>query len=82
MKRGYLIGDKVRVIKVPPVLPPDDELNTRSLFEACVGQVFPIVGINGAGWLELGVVEVLGKDSYMASIWIEPEFVEIVGTAK
>jgi hypothetical protein len=75
------IGDKVRVIKVPLVLPPDNELNTRSLFEACIGRVFPIVAFDG-DLLELEVGQVLGKSPCMDSIWLEPEFVEIVKAAK
>jgi hypothetical protein len=74
------IGDKVRVVRVPPVLPPGNELNTRSLFEACVGRVFPVFAFNG-DLLELEVGEVLGKSPCMDSIWIEPEFVEIVKPA-
>jgi hypothetical protein len=42
--------------------------------------VFPIVEFNDVGWLELEVGEVLGKPACMDSIWIEPEFVEIVET--
>jgi hypothetical protein len=74
------VGQKVRVIQVPPNLPKDDRLNTESLFVLCVGRVFPIIGFNDAGWLELEVGEVLGKSPCMDSIWIEPEFVEIVET--
>jgi hypothetical protein len=73
------IGDKVRVIHIPPIL-PEGKMNTRQLFDLCVGRVFPIVGFNG-DLLELEVGEVLGKSPYMDSIWIEPEFVEIVETA-
>ena len=80
MKEPHLkIGDKVRVIQVPPVL-PEDELHTRSLLELCLGRVFPVVGFNDAGWLELEVGEALDKNPCMDSIWIEPEFVETVKT--
>ena len=72
------IGDKVRVLTVPPSL-PDGELNTRSVFELCVGHTFPIIGFRG-DLLELEVGTVLGKEPYMDSIWIEPEHVEIVLT--
>ena len=68
------------MIHIPPLLPQDDRLNTQSLFELCVGRVFPIVGFNGA-LLELEVGEVLEKNPYMDSIWIEPEFVEVVEPA-
>ena len=74
------VGDRVRIIQVPPILPEDARLRTRSLFELCVGRVFPIVEFNDVGWLELEVGEVLGKPACMDSIWIEPEFVEIVET--
>jgi hypothetical protein len=73
------IGDKVRVIRIPPGL-PEGEIGTKSLFESCVGRTFPIVGFQG-NLLELEVGEILGKESYMDSIWIEPEHVKIVTTA-
>jgi hypothetical protein len=80
--RGFhlKVGDRVRIIHVPPDLPEDERLKTRSLFELCVGRVFPIFAFNDAGWLELEVGELLGKDPCMDSIWIEPEFCEIVET--
>jgi hypothetical protein len=52
-------------------------MNTRSMFELCVGGTFPIVGFNG-DLMELEVGEVLGKDPCMGSIWIEPQFVVLV----
>ncbi|HEY4905679.1 MAG TPA: hypothetical protein VIH89_19520 [Candidatus Sulfotelmatobacter sp.] len=70
------VGDRVHLIQVPPVL-PQGEMNTRSLFELCVGRTFPIVGFNG-DLMELEVGEVLGKDPCMDSIWIEPQFVVLV----
>jgi hypothetical protein len=70
------IGDKVRVLTVPPHL-PEGELNTKSLFRLCVGHTFPVVGLQG-NLLELEVGEVSGKEACMDSIWIEPEHVEIV----
>ena len=73
-------GDRVRILTIPPDLPEDDRLRTRSLFEPCVGRVFPIVRFNDIGWLELEVGAVLGKPGYNDSIWIEPEHVEIVLT--
>jgi hypothetical protein len=49
-------------------------MGTRELFGACVGRVFPIVGIDN-GLLELHVGEIVGEDSYMHSVWIEPSCV-------
>jgi hypothetical protein len=72
------IGDRVRVLTVPPDL-QEGKLNTRSLFKLCVGRTFSIVGFQG-NLLELEVGEVLSKEPCMDSIWIEPEHVEIVAT--
>ncbi len=68
------IGDKVEVVTTPADL-PDGDLQTRHLFEKCVGRVFPIVGFQG-DLLELEVGEVVGEHRYMHSIWIEPEHVK------
>lgn len=70
------IGDKIRVLKAPPVL-PEGESRTGTVFALCVGRIFPIVGFQN-DLLELEVGEVVHEPSYMHSIWIEPEFVEIV----
>lgn len=70
------IGDKVRITRVPKNL-PDNDLGTKQLFELCLGRVFPIVGFQGE-LVELNVGEVLGEPDYMQSIWIEPEFVEVI----
>ena len=69
------IDDRVRIVGVTSGLTDDNELNTRSLFEPCVGREFPVMEIE-QGLLELHVGEVNGKPAFMESIWIEPEFVE------
>jgi hypothetical protein len=66
------IGDRVEVVAVPGSLPSG--MGTQALFEACVGRVFPVVGIEN-GLLELEVGEVVDEESFMHSIWIEPECV-------
>jgi len=70
------IGDKVRVVGIPPILPEDD-LKTRSIFTSCLGRAFPIVSFNGH-LLELEVGEAVGELPYIHTIWIEPQFVEIL----
>ena len=74
------IGDSIRVLKLPCRL-PDEE--TKSLFELCLGRIFPVVRIipvpdAASELLELEVGEVVGKPPCIHSIWIEKEFVEIV----
>jgi hypothetical protein len=62
------IGDQVDVVAVPESLPSG--MGTQALFEACVGRVFPIAGIDN-GLLKLQVGEVVGEENYMHSIRIE-----------
>ena len=76
-------GDKIRIVRLPDGLKDDDEFQTKSLFEGCLGRTFPIVGIQpvpeiGSELLELQVGEVVGEPAYMHSIWIERDFVEVV----
>ena len=79
------IGGKVRVIGIPPDL-PDDEQQTKKIFELCLGRVFPIESLEHVEGLpheliQLLVGEVVGEPDFMHSIWIEPEFVEAVPEA-
>jgi hypothetical protein len=76
-RKKYKIGDLVTIIKVPPDLRDNPELKTKTVFETCLGNTYPIQGFDQYGHLELAV----GKDTdslvggYMNTIWIEPEFV-------
>jgi hypothetical protein len=74
------IGDTVRVVKLPPGL-VEGKLKTKTVFRRCLGKVFPIVGFQKK-WVELEVGEVVGKASCMETIWIEPEYVELVKVSK
>jgi hypothetical protein len=75
------VGDYVRLTAVPPGLPnPETEdLHTKDIFQRCLGHVFRVAGFQGE-WLELEVGEVTGEPAYMHSIWVEPDFVELVGS--
>jgi hypothetical protein len=73
------IGDRVRLIRIPPNLKDDEDLGTRSLFEKCLGTAFPIAGLKSVEGLssqlvQLDVGHVLGKPECMDSIWVEPEY--------
>ena len=69
-------GDRVKVLGTPSGLRDDDDLKTATIFEKCVGGVFPIKGFEN-GFVELHVGRVVGAQSYEHMIWIEPEFLEI-----
>ena len=73
------IGDKVRLIGMPPDIRDDQKLQTRQLFEKCMGQTFTIAGLETVDGLpyamvRLDVGQVLGKAPYLETIWIEPEY--------
>lgn len=75
-------GDKIVVVGVPPNLPDNNELRSRSLFEKCVGRVFEVAAIENVEGLavpllRLDVGHVVGEDPWKHTIWIEPEFVEL-----
>ena len=69
------IGDKVRVMKVPDGVPPDNQVMT--LFRGCVGKTFPIVKIDD-GLVELHVGEAFGKPAEFHQIWLEPAQLKLV----
>ncbi len=50
-------------------------MNTKSVFAKCLGHVFRIQAFQ-KDWLELEVGKVTGKR--FETIWIEPEYVELV----
>jgi hypothetical protein len=52
------IGDKVRVVKVPDGVPPDNA-QLITLFRGCVGKTFPIIKFDD-GLVELHVGEAFG----------------------
>jgi hypothetical protein len=73
------IGDLVRVIGLASGLEDDpDGLPTKTVFERSVGRTFPVVGFDECGYVELEVGAVIGVESYLHSIWIEPEHLEVV----
>ncbi len=73
------IGDIVKLIGIPSNLKDDAELETRLLFEECLGRSFsivdpkPVAGLSGQ-LVQLDVGHVLKKPDYTDSIWVEPEY--------
>ena len=77
------IGDKVRVIAVPPYLYSDDPVaqETAEFFERCLGKVFRVEGFDNLGQLELwttgkGNRRKTARGLDTRTIWIEPEYVK------
>ena len=73
-------GDRIRVVNIPSDL-PDNELRTAEIFRRCLGRIFPVVEmveVEGREFLKLEVGDACGEAPCMQTIWIEPEFVELV----
>ncbi len=76
------VGDKVRLTGIPPDVHDDEKLQTRRLFEKCVGQTFTIAGLKAVEGLpyqlvQLDVGHIIEKASYLESIWVEPEYLQL-----
>lgn len=75
------IGDKIRVTGIPPDVLADrydeEELKTRTVFERCLGRVFPIESFDD-NRVEILVGKVMGRPAYEHTIYLEPDFVEFV----
>ena len=69
---AFAVGDKIRVVKIPPNLTDSAKIGTPAVFKRALGKTFRVMGFGRYGHLEL---EVTKRDT----IWIEPEFVVQVG---
>lgn len=77
-KPPFKIGDRVRILAVPPSVGQEMPEETRQIFLNMVRRVLRVDGIGKYGHLELNVC---GDGSQAPNaghhtVWIEPEFVE------
>ena len=85
---GYKVGDKVRLMRVPPYLYTDNPVDkeTPGFIGRCVGKVFRVEDFDENGQLELWVTEKGNQrrayDRHSHVIWTEPEFVELFRRAE
>ena len=76
------VGDIVRLVGVPPDLKDDEEMQTRTLFDRCLGKTFPIIALDAVDGLphrlvRLDVGHLLGEAAYLETIWVEPEYLQL-----
>jgi hypothetical protein len=81
------IGDKVKLIGIPPDVQDDEKFQTRTLFEKCLGKTFTIAGFETVEGLpyqlvQLDVGHVIGQASYLQKIWVEPEYLQLETSSK
>jgi len=75
-------GNTVKLIGIPPDVRDDGVLQTRTLFEKCLGQSFVVVEMESIEGLpyplaKLDVGHILGKESFMQTIWVEPKYLQV-----
>jgi hypothetical protein len=76
-------GDRVKVVGIPPDVHDDVELRTRALFEKCVGGIFEVLALENVAGLDapllrLDVGQMVGAEPWEHTIWIEPNYAEVV----
>ncbi len=85
------IGDKIRLLSIPPYVKDDAEFKTRTILTKCLGRIFTVRGFQADGgrdrkhfrpgcWIELHIGEVIR--GLRDTIWVEPETVELIEARK
>ena len=70
------VGDKVRLVALPPALEDFPDMPTTSTFQRCVGDEFTVNGITGSGWAELQIESVTGNTG--EKIYVAPSFLKVI----
>ena len=75
-------GDTAKLIGIPPNVRDDEELQTRTLFEKCLGHSFVIAAVESFDGVpftlaRLDVGHVIGTESWEHTIWVEREYLEL-----
>ena len=75
-------GDTAKLIGIPPNLRDDAELQTRTLFDKCLGQSFVIAEVESFEGVpfplaRIDVGHVIGKEPWESTIWVEREYLEM-----
>ena len=75
-------GDRVKLIGIPSGVKNDAELQTLALFEKCLGKTFLVADIEIVPGLsqplaKLDVGQVVEEPTYMHTIWVEEEYLEV-----
>ena len=77
-------ADTAKLIGIPPNLRHDEELQTRTQFEKCLGKSFVIAAVESFEGVpfplaRIDVGQVVGKEPWEHTIWVESEYLEPQG---
>jgi len=75
-------GDRVKLVGIPPDLRDKDDMQTRTLFEKCLGQTFVVADVEAFDGVpfplaKLDVGYVVGKQPWEHTIWVELEYLQV-----
>ena len=75
-------GATVKLTGIPANVRNDEELQTRALFEKCLGQSFVIAAVESFEGVpfplaRIDVGQVIGKEPWEHTIWVEREYLEL-----
>jgi hypothetical protein len=75
-------GDIAKLIGIPPNVCDDEELQTRTLCEKCLGQSFVITAVESFEGVpfplaRIDVGHVVGKEPWEHTIWVEQKYLEL-----
>jgi hypothetical protein len=75
-------GDRVKLVGVPLDVRDKDDMQTRTLFEKCLGQTFVVADVESFDGVpfplvKLDVGHVVGKQPWEHTIWVEPEYLQV-----
>jgi hypothetical protein len=77
------VGDKVKLVGIPPDIRDRERMQTHTPFEKCLGRVFKVTESERVEGLQyplarLEVGHAVGKKRYSEVIWVELEFLKII----
>lgn len=75
-------GDKVKLVRIPPDVRDEEDLQTRTLFEKCLGRTFVVADIESVDGVpfplaKLDVGHVVGEEPFKQTISVEPQYLEV-----
>jgi hypothetical protein len=78
--RKFIVGDRVRVLLLPPDLERTMSIERQELFRRCVGKVLRVEGVDAFGALELHVLDdgTQSPDRFRHVLFVEPKYVELI----
>jgi hypothetical protein len=78
--RKFIVGDRVRVLLLPPDLERTLSIERQELFRRCIGKPLRVESVDAFGALELHVLDdaTQSPDCFHHVLFVEPKYVDLV----